>query len=186
MARAWLEPPTGWGCTMSTWRQLVWRVVAGSLACALGVSGCAATDLRKGVPLGDIALGGPTSFERVIDLEAGTADLAIAVRDGKCKPIREGTTIDVTIVGMGTRVEQSLMMGALSWAHADKSCDAYGYLYDVRSGLSEKFELKAGQYRVRAQVRSFDEAEQRSGALWVIYGGRAPTTRMFRGHAPNS
>lgn len=164
---------------MSAWRGSISTFLSGMLMFALALTGCAASDFGKGLPLGEIALGAPSDFERYVDVEAGSADLVIAVRDGKCKPVDEGTTVDVSIVGMGTTVELSLKMGALSWAYADKSCDAYGYIYDVGTGLSKKLNLKAGQYRVRARVSSFSKTESRAGSLWIVYGGRAPTTRMF-------
>ena len=102
----------------------------------LALTGCATNDFDKGLLVAQIALDGPSDLERSVNLESGTADLVVAVRDGKCKPVNEGTTAEVAIAGLGTTTELSLRMGALTWAHADRSCDAYGYLYDVGTGLT--------------------------------------------------
>lgn len=151
-----------------------------ALVCSGVLAGCIlGADFDKGLALGELPLGKASKFERQVDLAAGSADLVIAVRDGRCKPVDKGTTIDTTLTGAGGSIERSMNIGELTWAYAEGSCDAYGYLYDPSVGLSKKFDVRGGKYQLVTRVRPGSSDESRIGTLWIIYGGRAPTTRMF-------
>jgi hypothetical protein len=150
------------------------------LACPIALSGCVVgADFDKGVSLAELPLGQASKFERQVSLAEGSADLVIAVGDGICRPVDQGTTVDITMTGMGMSIERSMKMGELAWAYAKESCDAYGYLYDPSAGLSKKFDVRPGRYQLVTRVRPAGSEESRVGTLWIIYGGRAPTTRMF-------
>jgi hypothetical protein len=156
---------------LSRWLRLAFPVVLSG--CILGA------DFDKGLALAELPLGHASKFERQVDLTEGSADLVIAVRDGRCRPVDRGTTLDVTMRGMGVSIETSMNIGELTWAYAEGSCDAYGYSYDPSAGLSKKFDFRHGEYELVTRVRPGSSEELRVGTLWIIYGGRAPTTRMF-------
>jgi|RhiMethySRZTD1v2_1073278.scaffolds.fasta_scaffold222185_3 hypothetical protein len=149
--------------------------------CLAGLTGCSifGANFDKGQALLELSFGKASRLERDVALAEGRADLVIAVRDGKCRPVENETTLDVTLTGMDVSINRSMRMGELTWAYAEGSCDAYGYLYDASVGLSRKFDVRSGTYRLITQVHSGNAAESRTGTLWIIYGGRAPTTRMF-------
>jgi hypothetical protein len=150
--------------------------------CSAVLTGCIlGTDFDKGLALAELPLGKASTVEREVNLAEGSADLVIAVRDGRCRPVDKVTTLDVTITGPGGSIERSMNIGELTWAYAEGSCDSYGYLYDPSVGLSKKIDVRSGKYRLVARVRPGGADELRIGTLWVIYGGRVPTTRMFPG-----
>jgi hypothetical protein len=158
--------------SISAYPTLIW--VAALAGCSI-----LGADFDKGQLLVDVSLGKSSNYEREIALADGHADLVIAVRDGKCKPVDARSIVDVALRGPSQSIERTMRMGELTWSYAQGSCDAYGYLYDSAKGLSEKFDLGSGKYRVDVRVLSASPEETRVGSLWIIYSGRAPTGRMF-------
>jgi hypothetical protein len=158
------------------WLTVTWSVVLA--ACVLGA------DFDKGRAIAELPLGAASSVERKVALAEGTADLVIAVRDGRCRPVDKRTTVDVTMTGMGLSIERSMTIGELTWAYAEGSCDAYGYMYDSSAGLSKKVSVGRGDYQFVIRTRPGSSDESRMATLWIIYGGRAPTTRMFAPQPP--
>ena len=149
--------------------------------CSVALAGCSilGADFDKGIALQEIPLGKTSRLERQVALADGRADLVVAVRDGRCKPVDGSTTLDVTMAGADGSITRSMKMGDLTWSYAEGSCDAYGYQYDASVGLSQKFNVRGGSYHLTTQLHPGNPAESRTGTLWIIYGGRAPTTRMF-------
>lgn len=142
------------------------------------VLGCVGTDFDKGTPIAELSLVQASTHTGEVHLAEGTADIVVAVRDGKCHPVNAETRISVAITGQGSVIESSMKLGDLTWAYAEGSCDAYGYAYDAATRLSKKFKLKRGDYKIDVEVRP-GSPEQRTAMIWIIYGGRAPTTKMF-------
>jgi hypothetical protein len=149
-------------------------------ACSVVLAACVlGADFNKGRAIAELPLGAESTVERKVDLAEGSADLVIAVRDGRCHAVDKRTTVDVTMTGMGMSIKRSMRLGELTWAYAEGSCDAYGYMYDSVVGLSKKLRVSSGDYQFVIRTRPGPSEESRIGTLWIIYGGRAPTTRMF-------
>jgi hypothetical protein len=150
-------------------------------ACVL-ILGCAGVDLDKGTRIAEVPMAEVSMRTVQVRLPEGNADIVLAVRDGKCNPVNPATTIEVTISGPGVSDKRVMKASDLSWAFAEGSCDAYGYVYDTAARLSKKIALADGDYRVVVNVHP-GAPDPRTAAIWAIYGGRAPTTRMFPGAA---
>ena len=140
--------------------------------------GCASVDLDKGRPIAEVSFAQSSAHTTQVDLAEGSAEIVIAVRGGKCNPVSQETIVDVSLKGHGLSIDRSMRMGDMTWAYADGSCDAYGYLYDSSKGVSRPFDIKRATYEVVVRVRPASP-EQRMVSVWTIYGGRAPTTKMF-------
>jgi hypothetical protein len=134
--------------------------------------------LDKGRPIAELSFAQSSTQATQIDLAEGSAEIVIAIREGKCRPVNEHTIVEIALTGHGISINRSMRMGDLTWAYAQGSCDAYGYLYDSSAGLSKNFDVKSDSYKVVVRVRP-GSPEQRMASLWMIYGGRPPTTRMF-------
>jgi hypothetical protein len=144
------------------------------------LSACASRDLDKGTRIAELSFAESSTQTNLVQLADGVADLVVAVPNGHCRPVNEETTVDVAISGPSLPIQQSMKMGELTWAYAEGSCDAYGYVYEAATRLSKKFDVTRGKHNVRVQLM-LGMPEQRTATLWIIYGGRAPTTRMFPG-----
>ena len=139
---------------------------------------CASVDLDKGREIANLSLDESATLNGQIDLPEGTAEIVIAVADGKCHPVNQDTTVDIALRSDRVSINRTLRMGDLTWSYAEGSCDAYGYLYDVTKGVSRPVDVSSARYetviRMRPAIR-----EQRMVSVWMIYGGRAPLSRMF-------
>ena len=143
--------------------------------------GCASVDLDKGREIAKLSLGESSAHSIQVDLPEGSAEVVIAVADGKCNPVNEDTTVDIALRSNGLSINRTMRMGDLTWAYAVESCDAYGYLYDASRGVSKPFEVRSASYEAVIRVRP-GIPEQRMASVWMIYGGRAPLIRMFAAH----
>jgi hypothetical protein len=155
---------------------------AAAIGACVFIFGCAGVDLDKGTRLAEVRLAEVSTRTVQVRLPEGNADIVLAVRDGKCTPVNPATSVDVAISGPGVSDKWVMKAADLSWAFAEGSCDAYGYIYDTATRLSKKIALADGDYRVVVNVHP-GAPDPRTAAIWAIYGGRAPTTRMFPGAA---
>jgi hypothetical protein len=143
------------------------------------VLGCASADFDKGRLIADLSFAQDSALTTQVDLAGGIVEIVVAVPDGKCKPVNPDSVIKIAITGPDISADRFMKMGDLTWAYAQGSCDAYGYLYDVSKGISKPFAIEGGVYEVAIRVRP-GSPEDRVVSVWTIFGGRAPTTRMFK------
>lgn len=141
-------------------------------------------DFDKATLLADITIQSTTHVaQRVLDLPQGDAEVIVAVPNQHCRPVDPRTTVRVRLEGERFKaVDLAMKFGELTWSHGMNSCHAYGYLYDSTAGLGRKLVIPAGSGQIRALVTTsgVDAGESREGSVWLAYGGRVPTTRVFR------
>lgn len=150
----------------------------------VAVGGCTLmpSDFDKATEVARFSLGHQGSVHRVIALPAGQAELVVAVPNYHCKPAASDDSVRVRVTGENvTPVDVTMTLGDLTWGYAVNSCDAYGYLYDRSAGLSRKFQVPDGAKAVSVDVDVSSKGELRPASVWLIYGGRVPTNRVF-GH----
>ena len=72
-----------------------------------------------------------------------------------------------------------MRISQLTWSYAEGSCDAYGYLYDESTGNARKFEIATDATEASVEIEVQAGGPSRPATVWLIYGGRAPTSRLF-------
>lgn len=151
------------------------------------LSGCTwlmSQDFDKATLLAEITIRSTADVaQRVLDLPKGNAEVIVAVPNQRCRPADPKTTVRVRLEGEGfDAVDLAVKFGELTWSHGMNSCHAYGYLYDSTVGLGRKLVIPEGAKRIRASVTTsgVDGSESRGGSVWLAYGGRVPTTRLFK------
>ena len=153
---------------------------------AIVVSACATMapdDFKKGTLGASLSLAG-TSIEKSVELPAGNVQVVFAIRDYMCRPPNPNTVLRLKLAGdQGVVLDTSVRLKDLTWAHAVRSCHAYGYLYDETAGLAKlRFNIPGDVPRAFNLAATTESAGDRRGdtvGLWFIYNGRAPTTEMF-------
>lgn len=155
----------------------------------LQLSGCAlASDFDKATLVGEIGLVRAATLHREVILPSGPARLMIAVRNYRCAPV--DATIRVRVVGaQGIVLSKQILLSQLTWSYGRDSCDAIGYLEppNTNDEVAKKGDgslvLKVGRkgvtYTFDAMTTDSTLAKERSAALWLIYGDRVPTARIF-------
>jgi hypothetical protein len=121
--------------------------------------------------------------QNVIDLPSGTAEIILAVPNHHCSPVDLRTTVRVRLEGDGFQsIDLAMRLGDLTWSHGMNSCHAYGYLYDSTTGLGRKLAIpdRAKGVRVSVTTSGSDANQTRTGSVWMVYGGRVPTARLFK------
>ena len=153
---------------------------------ALLLTGCTwlmAQDFDKATRLAEITIRSTTQVaQTVLDLPQGDAEVIVAVPNQHCRPADPRTTVRVRLEGEGFKaIDLAMKFGELTWSHGMNSCHAYGYLYDSAAGLGRKLLIPAGARHVRASVTTsgVDASDSRRGSVWLAYGGRVPTNRVF-------
>jgi hypothetical protein len=147
-----------------------------------------ASDFDKATLVGEIELEKSAVLRRDLMLPTGRARLMIAIRNIQCAPME--ATIRVTVVGSeGSILSKQLSLSQLTWSYGKDSCDAIGYLEsaDSRDDGAAKGEgemrLQVGRRRATYtfDVTTLDSnsTNDRRAALWLIYGDRVPTARIF-------
>lgn len=151
----------------------------------VSIGGCSllpSSDFEKATRVADFAIQAG-KFSSEVRLPEGEARLVWAVPNVLCTPLSPATSIAIRIEREGTLVfGQVLKGGDLTWAHGQKSCHGYGYMYDEStgtSGLKLPVPRGGGTYRIELEIASDLSPVARNSSLWFIYGGRAPTIRMF-------
>ncbi len=160
------------------------RLVLGFAAIILAA--CAtvgADDFKKGTLGASLSLAG-SSVEKSVQLPAGNVQLVFAIRDYMCRPPNPNTVLRLKLAAdQGVVFDTSVHLKDLTWAHAVRSCHAYGYLYDESAGLAKlRFNVPGDMPQAFKLAASIEATAERRGDqvdLWFIYNGRAPTTEMF-------
>jgi hypothetical protein len=168
------------------------RIVAATLlliVALLDASGCVlANDFDKATLIGTIELGNAARLQRELMVPSGRARLMIAIRNYRCAPME--ATIRVSVAGPeGNVISQQVSLSQLTWSYGRDSCEATGYLES--SDSHDKAAAKdGGEMRLQVGHRratygfdvttiDSDSTNERQAALWLIYGDRVPTARIF-------
>lgn len=160
------------------------RLVLGLAATAISACATMAPDDFGKATLGaSVSLAG-TSAERLVQLPVGNAQVVFAIRDYMCRPPDPNTVIRLKMTGdRGVVLDTSVRLSDLTWAHAVRSCDAYGYPYDQTAGLAKlRFNVPGDiPQAFELAVTTLPAGERREDpvGVWFIYNGRAPTPKMF-------
>ena len=155
----------------------------------LNASGCVlASDFDKATLVGEIELEKSAILRRELTVPTGRARLMIAVRNFQCAPME--ATIRVTVVGSeGNILSKQVSLSQLTWSYGKDSCDAIGYLesadsHDEGAAKDEgEMRLQVGRrkatYTFDVMTMDSNSTNERRAALWLIYGDRVPTARIF-------
>jgi hypothetical protein len=155
----------------------------------LASSGCAlASDFDKATPIGVIDLEKDASLRRELTVPAGRGRLMIAVANYRCAPFE--ATIQIGILGAeGAVLSRRVSLSQLTWSYGRDSCDAIGYLEQPDSKGSRsatddaemrlRFGAGKSRYTIEAMTIDSNSTNKRSAELWLIYGDRVPTARIF-------
>jgi hypothetical protein len=155
----------------------------------LNASGCAlASDFDKATLVGEIGLEKSASLRRELMVPKGRARLMIAIRNFHCAPME--ATIRVTVVGSeGNILSKQVSLSQLTWSYGKDSCDAIGYLESsdshdegaAKGGEEMRLQVNRGRAPYTFDVTTMDSnsTSERRAALWLIYGDRVPTARIF-------
>jgi len=142
------------------------------------------SDFDKAIRLAEINIGVLGKVNQILDIPAGDAMIVIAVPNYRCSSIDATAKIRVLIEGHGViLVDTTMTLSQLTWSHGVDSCHAYGYSYDKAAGLTQKVDIPKGSRQMNISIETISSGNTgtRTGAVWLVYGGRAPTARMFEG-----
>jgi hypothetical protein len=147
---------------------------------SLAVVGCAsllARDFEKATLISDVELGNPKIYTRTLAAQGGIARLILAVPNYRCSPPVDGPVSFVVRVDSAIVLSERRRLSALTWSHGEGSCDAHGYL----AGDAGRFDLKDGHPRVTFEidVSQVQGGSMRQASVWLIYGDRVPTAKIF-------
>lgn len=149
---------------------------------ALGF-GCASilqSDFEKATLLSSVDLGLPSQSSRLLKLPPGSAQVVIAIPGAHCQKPDMGASVNVRFkANKHLDATVAMKLSQLTWSYAEGSCDAYGYLYDVSAGTSPTVEIAADTNEASVDIEVHANGPARLANVWLIYGGRAPTSRLF-------
>jgi hypothetical protein len=147
---------------------------------SLGVVGCTSLlerDFEKAMLISDVELGNPRIYTRTLAAQGGIARLILAVPNHRCSPPADGPVsfavrVDNTIV-----LSERRRLSELTWSHGEGSCDALGYV----AGNAGRIDLKDGHPLVTFEidVGNVQGGSMRRASVWLIYGDRIPTAKIF-------
>lgn len=157
----------------------------------MGLSGCLqllGQDFDKATMVGDLRLGSPEKFKRTVALPSGNARLILAVPNYRCAPIDDAPIVVSARGPTGIEFSERLLLSQLTWSYGENSCDAFGFL-EVKGGKSPsapgsgemRLDIKHDQEPVTIEVDASQvrTSSARSASVWLIYGDRVPSRKMF-------
>jgi len=158
---------------------IVSQIFIGALLC--GCAGLLGADFDRATRLVSVRLGADSHITSDMALPAGAVELVVAVPNQHCHAISPDTVIKVKMTGHMRTIETAIKASTLTWSFGQGSCHAYGYIYDSAVGLGKTLEIPrdVGNVRIEVETSSVPRDSDRILSLWVIYGGRVPTGRLF-------
>jgi hypothetical protein len=151
------------------------------------LGGCATLleeDFRKATRVTVIDLSRPHSLSRTLTPPVGTAKVVVAVPNYRCAPIGD-TRLTLTVRDANRAMfREQFSLSQLTWSYGITDCDAYGYLPPT-IGATKTSEMRfdvgvgTGPLTFEIEVTREPSMPKRTGAVWLVYGGRVPTRELF-------
>jgi len=159
-------------------------VLAGVAIC---VAGCSVLggDFEKAKFVGWLRLRDGASSSSTVSLPSGKARLIIAVPGYRCAAPKPDASIAITIAGDAVQgFAESIRLEDLTWSFAINSCDAFGYAVDAPDNrrLVVKVLGDGSTARITARIGPVTGTPTQEVLLWLIYGDRIPTSRIYESH----
>jgi hypothetical protein len=139
-------------------------------------------DFDKATCVGTFSLA-DQHFRQTIVAPAGDANVMLAFPGRQCsKPQDRTLTIEVNDAN-GLEFRKNVRLSQLTWATAQGSCDAYGYLEEGSPkgpiGMTIHVPNDHFPMTVTIDLGPAGVPDHVEVGVWLIYGERAPTTKIF-------